>query len=453
MITNYQPLPFRSTRWQFYWLCGLMLSFSYERPLAYLTPFDRTNPRLFDLFLITGILFILPRLRHHVSLPKSFKIWGFLVAWFSFCAVLWTGLLDWNYAIFSLFCAAKYVGGLIAIYMAIRIPLNNHRKRTIHGILVVSGVFVAIYCIPEYFSGNSSVLVRQGLEVNLGKGVLVGPFGASYFQLAQTSSLYFAFALTFFLSSRRKIMHYMGPLISIFIAWPLFFSGARTGLALVLISLAVLIIIEKRLRKVFFSLMLFILLLGFVFDASFVSEGLKSGTTIQRLENNQEGAHSIGKRMSQTFNFSWSSYKAGNLLPLIGGGFYVAPVSLGGNNYYYRIDYGIHSIYLFALEQAGILGLILFLWFLFASAKSLLRRIKSRHSIDQKFAKAFIAYFVATLIVGIGGHNFWQGFGSGNYNSLFMICLLISLIPSYELPSKMCKKSLSIKVTAPIKEI
>jgi hypothetical protein len=432
MIINNQTLVYRSSTWQFYWLCSLILSFAYERPLAYLTPFDRTNPRLFDLLVIIGILTVLPRLRNRLKLPRQFKIWGLLVSWFCFCAVIWAIIFDWQYGKFSLFAATKYIEGLLAIYMAISIPLDSRRKRILHGMLVLGGIFVAIYCLPEFFFRSSEVVVREGLVVNYGEGVLVGPYGASYFQLAQSSSLFFAFALTFFLSTYNKILRYSGPLIVTFVAWPLVFSGARTGLALMLISTAILICFEKRLRKITIFLVIVLSLVFLAFDTSSISKGIEAGNTIQRLQNNEGGKDSIETRMSQIFSFPWSSYQEGNLLPLIGGGFYVVPASFLGSSYYYRIDYGIHSIYLFPLEQAGILGLVLFLWFLFTSAKGLFAKIKERHSTDLNFANSFFAYFIASLVVGIGGHNFWQGFASGNFNTCFMICLLIALIPSVD---------------------
>jgi len=233
------------------------------------------------------------------------------------------------------------------------------------------------------------------------------------------------------------MLRYSGPLIAAFVAWPLFFSGARSGLGLILISAVALFILEKRLRRTTFALAIVLSLLVFTFDQASFSDVIESGTTIRRIEANKEGSNSIEVRMNAIGKFSLDSYKEGNLLPLIGGGFYVAPMSYGGSRYYYRVDYGIHSIYLFPLEQAGVIGIILFIWFLFVSAKGLLYKIKEQHPTDQDFAKAFLAYFIAALIAGIGGHNFWQGFGSGNFNTFFMISLLIALIPSVDFKTNM----------------
>ena len=50
--------PEAASRWQFIWLCGLILSFCYELPLAQLTTMQRLNPRFFDIV----FLFVLFRL-------------------------------------------------------------------------------------------------------------------------------------------------------------------------------------------------------------------------------------------------------------------------------------------------------------------------------------------------------------------------------------------------------
>jgi O-antigen ligase len=421
----------QASTWQFHWLCALILSFAYEKPLVYLTSFDRTNPRLFDVLVAIGLLSILPRLQSRPNLPQPFKIWAILVAWFCLCAVIWaTGLLPWEYGALSLFRAAKYVEGLLAVYMVSCIPLDARRKRILQSMIVVGGVFIALYCIPEYLHGGSTVVVRQDLEVQMGAGSFAGPFGASYFQLAQTSSLFLIVALGFFLSAQTRLLRFLGPIIAAFIAWPLLFCGSRTGLGLLLLSVSSLFVLEKRLRRTMLALAILLLAVAFLYNPDTIFETVQGGTTIQRLQGSEGGANSLEDRMGLILTFSASSYRAGYLLPIIGAGFNVAPRSTGGGNYYYRVDYGVHSIYLFAIEQAGVLGLILFLWFIVATVKALRKSIAQREPADFYFAKALLAYFLATLIVGIGGHNFWQGFDSGNFNTCLIIVLMVAIIPA-----------------------
>jgi hypothetical protein len=420
-----------SSKFKFYWLCGLILSFAYERPLAYVTPFDRTNPRLYDVMVFIGILFILPKGRFRFKMPKPFRIWAMLVGWFCVCAVIWAvGPLPWEYGKFSLFTAAKYLEGLIAIYMAYNVPINRHRKYILHAIMVIAGVFIAIYCIPEYIRDSNTIMIRPDYEVYVGHDVLVGPFGASYFQLAQTSALLFACALTFsFTMFRQKSNYWVSLIIAAFIAWPLIFSGSRTGLGLMIASVVAIFVLNKQLRKTLVILTIGCAIVYFTVDSRKTVSGIESSATIQRLQDSEGSENSIEERMGIILSFPYDSYKEKNLLPIIGAGFYVAPASFGGEGYMYRVDYGIHSIYLFPLEQSGIIGFVLFIWFIIASIRYLKMTWKSKEKLDSSFACSLLAYFVATLIIGIGGHNFWQGFSSGNINTCIIICLLIAMRP------------------------
>lgn len=419
----------RNTRWEFLWLCGLILSFAYERPLWYATPYDRTNPRLFDVMVILGVVTVLPKLRRGVKLPVPFKIWAVLVAWFAFCAIVWaTGFLPWEYGKFSLFFAGKYAVGILVLYMAVQIPWSPRRKQVIQLLLVIGGVLVALYCIPEYYRGSSEVMVRQNLIVRTGKGVLTGPFGASYFELAQYSALSFAFSLTYFLSLRSKLLRFGGLMVAVFIGWPLLFSGARTGLGLGLVTIVVLYVLNKSVRKALLIVVLAFSL--FIVGISYqrFSEALESATTIERLEGMKRNDNTITARVTNILNFPFSSYKAGYLLPVIGGGFYVAPRDLG-TGWTYRVDYGYHDIYWFAFEQAGILGLFLFLYFLVRYLKRIKSCLSAGEGAEIQFSSAAFAYMVASLVAGIGGHNFWEGFGSGNFNTGLLLVLLIAIMP------------------------
>lgn len=107
MITASQSLGtlnyLQAKKWQFYWLCALIASFSYDRSLIYLTPYDRTNPRLFDLVVIIGVVTILPHLGRQPAFPRPFRIWVALVLWFCVCAILWAIMLPWALGIRCLF--------------------------------------------------------------------------------------------------------------------------------------------------------------------------------------------------------------------------------------------------------------------------------------------------------------------------------------------------------------
>lgn len=165
----------RAKRWEFLWLCGLILSFAYELPIWYPTSYDRVNPRLFDLMFFVGVLTVLPKLPRGVRVPRLFRIWASIVAVFCFCALVWSvGILLWEYGKFSLFFAAKYVPGLIAIYIAIRIPLDARQKRIIHYMVVAGGVFVALYSIGQYGSGGTEVMISGGKTIAVDEELVYG---------------------------------------------------------------------------------------------------------------------------------------------------------------------------------------------------------------------------------------------------------------------------------------
>lgn len=422
-----------AANWPFYWLCALILSFAYEQPLVYLTPYDRTNPRLFDVLVIVGVVAVLP-LRgqsHYVS--RTFNIWRSLVAWFCFCALVWAiGELPWDYGMYSIFRALTYLEGLIALYIALRIPLDERRKWILHGLMVICGVFVAAYCILEYQQGFTAVIVRPDLEVQIEKGSLVGPFGSSYFQLAQTQSLFFVFAMTFRYARNGTLSNALLPIVALFIGWPLMSSGSRTGLGLALLAVCILFFLDRRLLgSLKFSPLLVLLALS-VFDYDFFSQIFSDSYTIKRAVEMGDTENSLLKRMETVFGFSQVQYKAGAMLYFLGGGFYVSPVIDGGVERY-RIDYGVHSLFLFPFEQAGIIGFILFIRFAASALRTMRKCRLSIGGSDRDFSNAVLAYFVASLLVGVGGHNFWQGFDSGNVNTLILLAILMAAKPTQQL--------------------
>ena len=61
----------------------------------------------------------------------------------------------------------------------------------------------------------------------------------------------------------------------------------------------------------------------------------------------------LGTDMTQLY--SWQGWR----LPVFGGGFYAVPQMEQGE-LVYRQGYGIHNIYLFPVEQGGVLAFVLF---------------------------------------------------------------------------------------------
>ena len=130
-----EPQAVPANRWQFFWLCGLILSFCYELPLVELTTMYRVNPTFFDIFFVLGMLTVFPGLQRTSELPKLLRVWTWIVVVFCVCAVVWFPAFPWYYGKYSLFFAVKYVEGLLMMYIIARILLTARQKKnpTVYG--------------------------------------------------------------------------------------------------------------------------------------------------------------------------------------------------------------------------------------------------------------------------------------------------------------------------------
>jgi O-antigen ligase len=143
----------------------------------------------------------------------------------------------------------------------------------------------------------------------------------------------------------------------------------------------------------------------------------------------EDSANSIENRLTSTSGFNLDNYKWSTLLPLIGGGFYVAPVIVGDSEKY-RVGYGFHNTYLFVFEQGGIVAAVTFLYLLYTTIRKLNRVRKVGVSTDSAFAIAALSYILASLPVYLAGQIFWMGHDSGHFNAFLIIVMLLALRPT-----------------------
>jgi len=413
---------------EFVWVLALVLSFAYERRVLILTSMDRINPRLFDIVVILGLIFILPRLKKKAPLPKEFAIWTFIVLVFVICALIYSlFLLPAQYANFSLFFAAKYVEGWLAIYIALRIPLTTERKRAIQWAVVAGGVYVGLYSIYQYFfsSGITEIEIAPGKFVyNYGQ-LLTGPLGYNYIHLAQFSSLCAIMALPLIEAQRSWLGRWLTLVLVLFIGWPLFFSGSRTGLGIFAISFIVGILMVRKVKSRVLGMVLGFGVFFIVIDGPVNMNFLDNSLTFSRFSSSEGTHNSIDSRLGLVFRFNMDQYKWGTIMPLIGGGFYVVPVVEG----LYRVGYGIHNNYLFAFEQGGMFALFAFIYLLYASITKLHKITKFGAGVDRGFSIAILAYLLALLPISLVGQTFWLGFGTVNINTFIVLLLMISVMP------------------------
>lgn len=279
-------------------------------------------------------------------------------------------------------------------------------------------------------TGKTVLQVTEEKSVILTEGTLLGPFGASYFHLAQYQALSFCLAFALSAMARRIFSRIGWGAVALFISWPLFISGSRTGLLLIFLSWIGLFVIESRLRKTLvMALSVLLIFLPFI-DAHSILDTFLSGQTAHRIQGFSEGENSAEERFSALLYFDTSRYKwNGAIVPFIGAGFYVAPI-YEDSIVEYRVGYGLHNIYLFVFEQAGLIGLILFLTFLAYALKGLFRIRASTSEVDALLACALTVFLVAEMASGVFGQVFWRGFGTSNFNTYLILILMLALTPT-----------------------
>lgn len=426
------PRPASARKVEFWWLYGLILSFAHEWPILVLTSMDRINPRLFDVMVVIGILFVLPKLRRAVRLPREFYYWALIVTIFVFCAIIYAFfLLPFEYGQYSLFFAVKYVEGLLAIYIVLKIPLSIKQKRMIIWAIAIGGVYVATFSIYQYFttSAGGTIEIAPGKFVRYFSKILTGPLSYNYFHLAQFSSLCTIVTLSLVETVRGTVKRWGVVALAGFVSWPLFFSGSRTGLALLAFSTAFGFLLLRGAKSHFLGLLLAIGVVLIVAPISTNMEMLNESATFSRLSGSEGSHNSIENRLTSVFRLNLDNYRWSTLMPFIGGGFYVVP-TIEGSYERYRVGYGFHNTYLFAFEQGGILAAIAFLYFLYAIIRKLNHVRKVSAAADRAFSIAALSYMLASLPIYLAGQVFWIGFGSGHFNTFLLIVLLIASRPT-----------------------
>lgn len=427
--------PDRAAPMQMWWMYAAILSFAYELPLIELTVMDRVNPRLFDVVTVAALL-ILPGLQRHNMAPKFFRIWAWIVVLFALFALAWQVWLPWYWGKYSLWFAFKYLQGLFIVHLFLRIPLAEDQKRKLWTCTIIGGMIVALYAVPEYLRGGSSgeLQLVSGTDniTYLQTGTLLSCLGRLYFHVAMFSALASVMALARCHTATSSQARVGTFLLGIFISWPAFFSGCRTGAIATLIGWMSLALQSSARAKI-----VIILLLAF-----FLAPLVLLGTSVLPLEavtnvsptlkrfigaEAKGGQDTVAARLGLlTFPFelySWQGWR----LPLIGGGFYVVPHTYPDGLIRFRATYGIHNSYLFAFEQGGVVVLLLFLAFLVVLGRSLKNTVRyPANDTDLAFAKGMRAFFHALLFAMIPGQIFWQGFGSENFNGYIILLFVLA---------------------------
>ena len=390
------------------WLYLVFISFFYELPV-FVISFDRLNPRLLDIAFIIG-LFIRGDKLFNKTRNVIYHSWSKIVLWFSLCAIISVMFLTpSNAKLYSLLAIVRYIESLLLIKMVLSVDFD---KKILLRSAFVGLIFDSMYCIYQL----SHPAVRELTPGNFVEvDYLTGPLSSSYFEIAQLLPL--AFIVIVSLSHQvttSSFKRLLIQIISVLLCWPLLFTGSRTGLILMLVTILTYFV-SSGLRGVAFLSLLTVL--GFGLFQRFDSDSSQLYTITRALFLEEEEDGSVDDRLEVTRVFDFQNYDNALVMPFVGAGFNVAPIN--GHN---RIDYGVHSMYLYPLEQAGIVGFILFLSFLVCCLKHFYKGKRS-----DTFVLGAFSYLIAMMVTGIGAHNFWREFSSGNINTFILLVFCLAL--------------------------
>lgn len=402
------------------WPILLLISFAYELPFLKFSGIDRFNLRLFDVCFILG-LFIFGNKIFRPAKNLIVKIWEYIVLWMIVCVTCYFLINPVMYSFFSAFYLWKYIEGLLVVRMFF-LCKDYITIKDIQNIFIWVGLFIALYSIPQYMNKDFfQIELAEGHPIIYPPGTILGPYNTTYFALAQIVPICSLFTLFKIIEARGIIRVIAYGLLFLFISFPALCCGSRTALVFWFFSLIGLLIYKKKILEIIILCVFgFISLTAISFYQNLSLEQflLKNSYTLSRsqeLEDSNESS-SVRQRVLMGATYELSKYDNSVLLPILGGGFYVAPIE--GK---YRVGYGAHNNYVFALEQMGIVGLALFLYFLFKFL------VLAKRNKSNMIALIMVSYIFSLLFVGFSGQTFWRGFGNGNINTLLILLMALSL--------------------------
>ena len=412
----------------FFFLALLIASFAYELPLASVTRYDRLNPRLFDIAAVLLMLywFFFGRFRGWRIKVKRPVIWPWMWVTFFFgiatlFSVLWIPTQKYLYSIFFFL---KYLEALVVILIVASVPFDEKDISRLLWVALFGGLWVSVYALLQFLGVVSTTrYLPSGEEIAQFKQGIYSSLGVTYFHVGMFSVLSCIVGFTLFVST-EGLKKGAAAIMALFCVIPAVVSGSKAG-ALGLVIALCLISAQKRYRTKL-SIYLLVILLGgtgvYFYNRSITKERLeqgRGGTPYQRL-------------LAGPFKLKQIFRDHGIKLLAVGGGFYVVPEKKGSKwevskeKNKYRIGYGNHNIFLFPLEQAGLGAFLASIWLWYSIAKGLKKRSKSLtgSGFIPSFATSMWVYFVALVIVGLGGQVFWLGFGTEHF-TIYQLLMFI----------------------------
>lgn len=412
-----------------YWAILLLFSFSYELPIISISNIDKFSLRLFDIVFILGLFIFRNSILWRIN-NKIVRKWETIVFFMTICVIIYSFMLPLKISLFSFYYLWKYVQGILVVRM-FYLCRDQISFSMLKVIFIIMGVFISVYSLPQYFSVTpTNVQLVTGESITLPPGSIIGPYNTTYFALAQVVPICSLFALYSLINSKNLRNFFLNFLLWAFVSYPALTCGSRTALFLWLFSTFFLFIITRKFNYFIglsLSLVLGLIILSQINGKNIEDYLMENSYTFSRDEQLENTSGSISSRIFYYKDFDMSKYDYGILMPLIGSGFYISPIE--GK---YRIGYGFHNNYIFAFEQLGFLGLVLFLIFLFTYISSY-RKCRSNFLFV-----VFFPFVLALSIVSFSGQSFWRGFGTGNINTLIVLLMALSVDNKWFSGNKFC---------------
>ena len=419
--------------------------------------FDPIKTLTFSLLVIVGLmLWGFNALKKEefkiISNPLNIPILSFII--FCVLSLIWS-----NSPFISLKELPLFLAGPLLYFIVVN-NINNERQinRIISAILIMGGLF-GIYGILQYNGIDFSFWIG-----NYGRGKVFGLFGnAGYF--AEYLILPLSIAISLFLVSKNKtikILLLIGILTMVSTIALTFTRTPYLSLVISFIFMLLLFVISrgKRLfkenKKIFIVIFLVIII---IISLIVVPNPLnKPGTVISKIKggasiNQLTQGFSIKRRIA-TWKFTILLIKDH---PLLGSGIgtfkynslrYQAKFFDQGDNrtiYPYGVADKTHNEFLQLAAELGIIGLIIFIWLIFAYFNYGLKILKRE---KDKYKQGIIIGLMGSVMAFLIDSIFWFPLHHSFTSSLFWLCLGLLVVTGLKEDETVDKNKPNKKITS-----
>lgn len=437
-----RQLALAASRRSFVALCLVALSFSYEIPLANITPWYRANPRLFDVSLVVFIFVrslewninaTLQPPRSPIILPWALCAFGMILGHVS--GLLW---ISSDSVALSLFYAAKYAISLFFLWQALSIPMSENRLRIILRIIAFGASISSMVSVFQFLKILEPFqrMTTEG-EFTSREGFISGTVEVGYFNSACYGALGFAVSMSLFRSA-RGLWRGFAVVTGVLSALGALVSGSRTGVFLVGFFIAFRVLVAAI---VFFRTSAAVALrTGITICLATIVVWLAGAEIVQdshvflRLQKTVEATKSqdesegidLVSRMTTPFEHMGdmlAEHPWRSILFSVGYG------DLLETGKYSNWQH-VHNIYLWPLQYGGIIAFCAFFWLCTRLHYRFYRNARLwPATLGGMFSGEILAFFWAWGIVGLSGQVFWFYEGLNNFNNLLLLVYGLASCP------------------------